>query len=92
MLFAYRVFKLQKETLNNVVTKVGEERGPQPKKKVKKNSDFMTFSVLLTLIKNKHYQIEENLSKKIVIPFLSIYEIDYLDWNGSNIIQKFCKC
>ena len=92
MLFAYRVFKLQKETLNNVVTKVGEERGPQPKKKVKKNSDFMTFSVLLTLIKNKHYQIEENLSKKIVIPSMSIYEIDYLDWYGSNIIQKFCKC
>ena len=92
MLFAYRVFKLQKETLNNVVTKVGEERGPPTKKKVKKNSDFMTFSVLLTLIKNKHYQIEENLSKKIVIPFLSIYEIDYLDWYGSNIIQKFCKC
>ena len=86
------VFKLQKETLNNVVTKVGEERGPQPKKSKKKNSDFMTFSVLLTLIKNKHYQIEENLSKKIVIPFLLIYEIDYLDWYGSNIIQKFCKC
>ena len=35
MLFAYRVFKLQKETLNNVVTKVGEERGPQPKKSKK---------------------------------------------------------
>ena len=69
-----------------------EKKKVPNQKKVKKNSDFMTFSVLLDLIKNKHYQIEENLSKKMVIPFLSIYEIDYLDWYGSNFIQKFCKC